>query len=390
MKKVWIILIILLFSIIIFWQMGGIDYLAARTVFAPDHTTDLVDEEKAIIFSKDIEYEVESIGEGLEIPWEIASLPEGRFLVTERPGRVVLLGSGEIYTVEGVEHVGEGGLLGMEISPNFQEDAHVFLYYTYRSGNQIFNRLSRFTFAEDTLINEEYILNEIPGSRFHNGGRVKFGPDGKLYVTTGDAQNPNLSQNINSLAGKILRINSDGTIPEDNPFENNPVFAYGLRNPQGLSWHPVTGELFASDHGPNSQDEINRILPSMNYGWPIVSCSAGESQYEDPVVCYSDFTMAPSGIVFLPWDNIDETPLYVVGLRGNMVMRVDLDDEGNFIRQEPVISEYGRIRTIVYQKDSLYLATNNRDGRGVPNENDDVILRINIIKDEKSERKDYN
>ena len=390
MKKVWIILIILLFSIIIFWQMGGIDYLAARTVFAPDHTTDLVDEEKAIIFSKDIEYEVESIGEGLEIPWEIAPLPEGGFLVTERPGRVVLLGSGEIYTVEGVEHVGEGGLLGMEISPNFQEDAHVFLYYTYRSGNQIFNRLSRFTFAEDTLINEEYILNEIPGSRFHNGGRVKFGPDGKLYVTTGDAQNPNLSQNINSLAGKILRINSDGTIPEDNPFENNPVFAYGLRNPQGLSWHPVTGELFASDHGPNSQDEINRILPGMNYGWPIVSCSAGESQYEDPVVCYSDFTMAPSGIVFLPWDNIDETPLYVTGLRGNMVMRVDLDDEGNFIRQEPVISEYGRIRTIVYQKDSLYLATNNRDGRGVPNENDDVILRINIIKEEKSERKDYN
>ncbi len=390
MKKVWIILIILLFSIIIFWQMGGIDYLAARTVFAPDHTTDLVDEEKAIIFSKDIEYEVESIGEGLEIPWEIAPLPEGRFLVTERPGRVVLLGSGEIYTVEGVEHVGEGGLLGMEISPNFQEDAHVFLYYTYRSGNQIFNRLSRFTFAEDTLINEEYILNEIPGSRFHNGGRVKFGPDGKLYVTTGDAQNPNLSQNINSLAGKILRINSDGTIPEDNPFENNPVFAYGLRNPQGLSWHPVTGELFASDHGPNSQDEINRILPGMNYGWPIVSCSAGESQYEDPVVCYSDFTMAPSGIVFLPWDNIDETPLYVTGLRGNMVMRIDLDDEGNFIRQEPIISEYGRIRTIVYQKDSLYLATNNRDGRGVPNENDDVILRINIIKEEKSERKDYN
>lgn len=378
MKKVWIILIILLFFIIIFWQMGGIEYLAARTVFAPDHTTDLVDEEKAIIFSKDIGYEVESIGEGLEIPWEIAPLPEGRFLVTERPGRVVLLGSGEIYTVEGVEHVGEGGLLGMEISPNFQEDAHVFLYYTYRSGNQIFNRLSRFTFAEDTLINEEYILNEIPGSRFHNGGRVKFGPDGKLYVTTGDAQNPNLSQNINSLAGKILRINSDGTIPEDNPFENNPVFAYGLRNPQGLSWHPVTGELFASDHGPNSQDEINRILPGRNYGWPIVSCKAGESQYEDPIVCYSDFTMAPSGIVFLPWDNIDETPLYVTGLRGNMVMRIDLDDEGNFIRQEPIISEYGRIRTIVYQGDSLYLATNNRDGRGVPGEKDDIIFKIKL------------
>lgn len=289
-----------------------------------------------------------------------------------------------------VESIGEGGLLGMEISPNFQEEAHVFLYYTYRSGNQIFNRLSRFTFAEDTLVNEQYILNEIPGSRFHNGGRVKFGPDGKLYVTTGDAQNPNLSQNINSLAGKILRINSDGTIPEDNPFENNPVFAYGLRNPQGLSWHPVTRELFASDHGPNSQDEINRILPGMNYGWPIVSCKAGESQYEDPIVCYSDFTMAPSGIVFLPWDNIDETPLYVTGLRGNMVMRIDLDDEGNFIRQEPIITEYGRIRTIVYQGDSLYLATNNRDGRGVPNENDDVILRINIIKEEKSERKDYN
>lgn len=385
MKKRWLILIAFLLFILIFWQMGGIEYLASRTVFAPDHDSDLIDNEDVIIFSKDIGYEVEIIGEGLEIPWEIVPLPDDKFLVTERPGRVVLLDKGEIYTVSGVEHIGEGGLLGLEISPDFQENKHVFLYYTYRSGNQIFNRLSRFTFADSTLIDEEYILNEIPGSRFHNGGRVKFGPDKKLYVTIGDAQDPNLSQNINSLAGKILRINPDGTIPGDNPFEDNPVYAYGLRNPQGLSWHPTTGELFASDHGPNSQDEINRILPGRNYGWPIVTCSAGETQFEDPIVCYSDFTMAPSGIVFLPWDDIDETPLYVAGLRGNMIMRIDLDDQGNFIRQEPIISEYGRIRTIVYKDDSLYIATNNRDGRGIPKEKDDVILKIKLIKENTSD-----
>lgn len=241
------------------------------------------------------------------------------------------------------------------------------------------NRVSRFTFEENTLSDEIYILDEIPGARVHNGGRIKFGPDDKLYITTGDAQIPELSQDTNSLAGKILRINSDGSIPEDNPFENSPVFAYGLRNPQGLAWHPISGDLFASDHGPTSQDEINLILPGENYGWPVVTCNQGDTEYEDPVSCYSDFTLAPSGIAFLSLENLSESNLYVAGLRGNMVMRIDLEDDGSFIRQEELFNEYGRIRSVVYHEGSLYVATNNRDGRGNPSENDDRILKITPV-----------
>ncbi|MDP3387078.1 MAG: PQQ-dependent sugar dehydrogenase [Eubacteriales bacterium] len=406
MNKKWRILPVILVVLIVFWQFGGLDLILARTIFAPDYkpsstddakteessktnteeqssneeTTDHSGNSEKILFStQDLVYEIEIIGEGLEIPWEIAHLPDGRLLVTERSGRVAMLDSGEKYAVHDVEHIGEGGLLGMAVSLDFKESSQLFLYYTYKSGNQIYNRVSRFTLVENVLTDEIYILDEIPGARFHNGGRLKFGPDEKLYITTGDAQDSNLSQDINSLAGKILRINPNGTIPEDNPFEDSPVFAYGLRNPQGLSWHPVSGELFASDHGPNSQDEINLILPGKNYGWPIVTCLEGDSQYEDPVTCYSDFTLAPSGIAFLPWNNLVESPLYVAGLRGNMVMRIDLDDVGGFVRQEELFRDYGRIRAIVYYEGSIYIATNNRDGRGVPGEKDDMIIKITPI-----------
>ncbi|MBP2028925.1 glucose/arabinose dehydrogenase [Acetoanaerobium pronyense] len=384
MNKKWLLLIIPLAILLIFWQIGGngeeIDENDLAEPNINEESTDIFNEQDETVFlAEDFEYDIEVIGEGLEIPWEIVPLPDGRILVTERPGRVLILGVGEIYTVQEAEHVGEGGLLGIEISPEFDQNRHVFLYYTYREGNKILNRVSRFTLEENRLDNEVYILDAIPGARVHNGGRLKFGPDEKLYITTGDAQVPELSQDINSLAGKILRINSDGSIPEDNPFENSPVFAYGLRNPQGLAWHPISGDLFASDHGPTSQDEINLILPGANYGWPIVTCNQGDTEYEDPFVCYSDFTLAPSGIAFLSLENLSESNLYVAGLRGNMVMRIDLEDDVSFIRQEELFNEYGRIRSVVYHEGSLYIATNNRDGRGNPSENDDRVLKITPV-----------
>lgn len=382
MNKKWLLLLIPLAILIIFWQIGGngeeVNRYDSVERDSNDDISDTSNNDEMVFKAEDLQYEVEVIGEGLEIPWEIAPMPDGRFLVTERPGRVLILGEGEIYNID-VEHVGEGGLLGIEISPEFETNRHIFIYYTYRDGNQIFNRVSRFIFEESTLSDETYILDEIPGARVHNGGRIKFGRDDKLYITTGDAQIPELSQDINSLAGKILRINPDGSIPEDNPFENSPVFAYGLRNPQGLAWHPISGDLFASDHGPTSQDEINLILPGENYGWPVVTCNQGDTEYEDPISCYSDFTLAPSGIAFLTIDNIENSSLYVGGLRGNMVMRIDLEDDGSFIRQEELFNEYGRIRSVVYHEGSLYVATNNRDGRGNPSENDDRILKITPV-----------
>jgi len=398
MNKKWLIVFILIIALIIFWILGGLDSLLGRTVFAPDYEPEPVEEveepieeplpleveepsEEVIKYSTSVlNYQTEIIGDNLEIPWEIVPLPDGRILVTERPGRVVILGKGEIFKVEEAEHTGEAGLLGAVLSPDFSEDEHIYIYYTYRSGNGLFNRVSRFVLVDDTLKDEEYILDGIPGSRFHNGGRIKFGPDGKLYVTTGDAQETSLSQNVDSLAGKILRMNPDGSVPEDNPFENSLVYAYGLRNPQGLSWHPVTGDLYASDHGPNSQDEVNHILPGKNYGWPVVTCTASDERFEDPLVCYSEYTMAPSGVAFLLWDELIESPLYVAGLRGNMLMRLDLDDEGALIRREELFTDLGRIRTVIYHEGSLYIATNNRDGRGVPKDDDDVIIKITPIR----------
>ncbi|QSX08226.1 PQQ-dependent sugar dehydrogenase [Alkalibacter rhizosphaerae] len=383
MKKKWLVIPIALVLLFVFWQMGGIDFFLARTIFAPDQNPDSQDEGDGLDNDEldigKLDYDIEVIGENFEIPWEIVPLPDGRLLVTERPGRVVMLDGKEVNIVLDVEHTGEGGLLGMEISPDFKDSNHLFLYYTYSADNQTFNRVSRFTLEENALVDEVYILDKIPGSRFHNGGRLKFGPDEKLYITTGDAQNPELSQDLDSLAGKILRINPDGSIPADNPFEDSPVFAYGFRNPQGIAWHPVSGDLFASDHGPDSQDEINRILPGKNYGWPVVTCLDGDTEYEDPISCYSEFTLAPSGIAIDSWDQSERSHLYVAGLRGNMVMRMELDDKGGYVRQEELFRDYGRIRTIVHYEGALYAATNNRDGRGVPKENDDVVLKITPI-----------
>jgi len=390
MSKKWLFLIIPVIVLMIMWQVGVFDNLIARTVFAPDFDpseiedpaeNDPLDEEppktvEEIFSTEQLEYEIEVIGEGFNIPWEITPLPDGRFLVTQRDGEVILLDEGEIFNVHNVNHIGEGGLLGLALSLNFSESNHLFMYYTYQENGQVLNKVSRFTLKDNTLSEEVPIIERIPGSRYHNGGRIKFGPDEKLYITTGDASNRDLSQDIDSLAGKILRINPDGTIPEDNPFKDNPVYAYGFRNPQGLAWHPKTNQLFASDHGPDRHDEINLVIPGENYGWPNVVCSESSPDYQSPIACYTEFTLAPSGIDFLVFDKLIETPLFVAGLRGNMIMRIDIDGDNNFIRQEALFRDYGRIRNVRYYKGSLYLLTNNRDGRGNPSENDDYIIKV--------------
>ncbi len=270
--------------------------------------------------SEELGYQTEVMAEGLRVPWEMLALPDGRFLITEREGRVLLLEQGAIYNVARAKPNGEGGLLGMTLSPNFAENNLIYLYYTYSQDNKTYNKVSQFTFKEDRLGDELVILDNIPGATFHNGGRIKFGPDEKLYISTGDAQEESLSQDLESLAGKILRINADGRIPSDNPFPDSPVFALGIRNSQGLAWHPVTGDLFASDHGPNRRDEINVIEAGGNYGWPIVTCDQEDPQYKKPLTCYSDFTLAPSGIDFHTSENKEEVSLYVAGLRGNRVL----------------------------------------------------------------------
>jgi glucose/arabinose dehydrogenase len=311
----------------------------------------------------------------LEIPWELAFLPDGRILLTERPGRVRLLhpqtglAPEPVLVVEEVRHQGEGGLLGLAVHPEFANNRLVYLYYTYESGRGTANKVVSCTLENHALAGARTIIENIPGARFHNGGRIGFGPDGMLYVTTGDAQIPELSQDRSSLAGKILRLHDDGSIPADNPFADSPVYSYGLRNPQGLAWDD-DGQLWATGHGPRGHDEINLIEAGKNYGWPVIQGDEQGPGMEPPVLHSGSATWAPSGAAVLG------DSMYFAGLRGRALYRFNLD------AQNPVLTThlegtFGRLRTVVAGPDGLlYLLTSNRDGRTMPTAEDDLLLVV--------------
>ena len=311
--------------------------------------------------------EIEILAQDLQVPWSIDFLPDDTLIFTERAGQVSLIENGKqkIIGEIDVSQISESGLLGVAVDPEFTENKFIYLHYTYDTGN----RVSRFVLNEQ-LEDEFILLDKIPSAKHHDGGRIKFGPDGKLYITTGDASVPSTAQDTDSLAGKILRMNKNGTIPEDNPF-GNYVYSYGHRNPQGLAWHPITKELYASEHGPTRNDEINLIKPGKNYGWPLVECESDE--YESPLRCYDVFTLAPSGAAFLG------NSLYVAGLRGAQLRKITFAQDGaTILSEEEFISNIGRIRDVVEHDGALYIATSNRDGRGFPKEGDDKILKIVI------------
>lgn len=318
--------------------------------------------------NKSVLYETVVVAKDLDTPWAIDFLPDERLIFTQRNGKLSIIENGTVKIVAqlNVSEVSESGLLGVAVDPDFISNHFIYLYFTLNDGN----RVSRFTLS-DGLRDETVLLDKIPNAQFHDGGRMKFGPDGYLYITTGDATIPSSSQDKNLLSGKILRIRKDGTIPADNPF-GNEIYSYGHRNPQGLAWHPVSGKLYASEHGQSSNDEINIIEKGKNYGWPTAECDEVSTEFTNPIRCFSEFTLAPSGIAFL------DDGLYVAGLRGTQLRKIILDAEGRIIGEEELFSDLGRIRDVVEHNGSLYIATSNRDGRGIPRLNDDKIIRINV------------
>lgn len=327
-----------------------------------------------------ITFDVSVVAENLEVPWEILPLPdEDDWLITQRGGLVTSLQHGDLIIIDEATHAGEGGLLGMELHPEFEENRSIYFYYTTRESTGPVNRIVRYQYENQTFSDETLILDNIPGHQIHNGGRIAFGPDGYLYATTGDAAEVHLSQQRDSLAGKILRMTDEGGIPADNPFEDSYIYSYGHRNPQGLAWHPDTEALYSSEHGPTRMDEVNIILPGKNYGWPEVTCDAAPTEYEDAVSCYSDFTLAPSGMDFLDIEGLEGSHLLVTGLRGNQIRHLSLDEEGMPIEEQALFTDYGRIRTVRFHEGSLYFITNNRDGRGNPAPDDDRMFRVDLI-----------
>ncbi|GBC81641.1 Aldose sugar dehydrogenase YliI [bacterium HR10] len=336
---------------------------------------------------------VDVVASGLQIPWAIDFAPDGRLFLTERPGRIRVIRDGELQSEPWaqipVAHEGEGGLLGLALDPNFAENGFVYVYYTYREGTRLWNRVARLTDREGRGEDLVVLLDRIPGSTIHNGGRIRFGPDGKLYITTGDANVPTSAQDLASLAGKILRLNPDGSIPTDNPFPNSPVWSYGHRNPQGLAWHPVTGTLFSTEHGPSGlppnccHDEVNVIEPGQNYGWPSVFGIRGDPRFVDPILESGLDTWAPSGAAFYSGDQLPESwrgRFFFAALRGQHLGRVTLrsPDLRSVERFEKLfVGEFGRLRDVVQGPDGfLYVTTSNRDGRGIPRSGDDRLLRI--------------
>lgn len=320
----------------------------------------------------------EVIATNLNVPWALAFLPDGVMLVTERVGTVRLLDKEGHLDPQPiaklpVKKVGEGGLHGIALHPNFVKNRWLYLYYTYgETGNQTLNRVSRFVFDNGELKSEKVIVDSIPGAQIHDGGRIKFGPDGFLYITTGDAANPSLAQDKTSLAGKILRVTDEGREAPGNPFGTR-VYSYGHRNPQGITWDD-NGQLYSVEHGQNATDEFNIIHSGVNYGWPIIRGSQAQEGLQAPLLQSDEETWAPAGLAFL------NGKFYFGGLRGQALYEITFNGTTTVLR-ELFKNEFGRIREVIVGPDKmLYITTSNTDGRGESKAGDDKLLRLDPTK----------
>ncbi|MED3561044.1 sorbosone dehydrogenase family protein [Bacillus xiapuensis] len=316
-----------------------------------------------------IQPEVEVVAKKLSIPWSIAKAGQ-TFYISERTGSIVKIENGQVERQrvrlrKPLARAAEAGLLGLVLDPQFSENHKAFAYYTYEDHGQ-YNRVIVLSQNGKQWTEERILLDKIPSAAYHHGGRLKIGPDGKLYITTGDATIPESAQNLQSLNGKILRMNLDGTIPSDNPFPGSLVYSYGHRNPQGLVW--VQGQLYESEHGSTAHDEINLIQRGANYGWPLIFGWQKRAGMRTPIFQSGDETWAPSGM------DTAGSKLYVAALRGNSVREYDLQRNTT----KPVISGLGRIRDIYIDGEYLYFVSNNTDGRGNPVQNDDQFCRVRL------------
>src|SRR3990167_2576511 len=331
---------------------------------------------------------VETVAENLKIPWEIDFAPDGRIFFTERIGNLRIIENNLVSApILSLKVSGsEGGLLGLALDPDFEENHYLYLYYSYSDFFDIYNRVVRYVESDNNLSDEMILLDKIPGSQIHDGGRIKFGPDGKLYITTGYAANSKMAQNLDSLSGKILRINSDGTIPEDNPFPNSPIYSYGHRNPQGIDWHPVSEIFVSTEHGPSiidgppGGDEVNIIKKGQNYGWPLVSHEKNKEGLIGPKIIFTP-AVAPasgtfySGVVFPQFKN----HFLFGGLKGEGIFRVVFAENTpeTIVAYEKLSGiNVGRIRAITEGPDGfIYFSTSNRDGKSETRDGDDRIYR---------------
>ena len=340
-----------------------------------------------------LKFRVETVVSNLEVPWSIVWAPDGRMFFTERPGRVRVYEKGQlvpapVLTIPDVEESGESGLMSMALHPDFLTNRWIYLAYTFSAGGQRV-RVVRYRETSNGLAERAVIVDDIPAARFHAGCRIRFGPDRKLYITTGDATERSLAQRADSLAGKTLRVNDDGTIPSDNPFvgqsnSRGEIWSTGHRNAQGLDWQPDTNLMFQTEHGPSGfdgpegGDEVNIVEKGKNYGWPMVHHEQNRPGMEAPLLVYTP-ACAPASAAFYRGSQFPQFKgnFFFGCLRGVRVIRVVLDGR-RVVSQEDLLSgKYGRIRDVAEGPDGyLYFSTSNKDSRGTPASNDDRIMRL--------------
>lgn len=347
--------------------------------------------------------EPEIVASGLEIPWAIDFAPDGRIFVTERPGRVRIIEDGKLserpWATLRVANWRAAGLSGIAIDPEFRRNGFVYVVATMRVADDRFeNRIYRFIDRAGVGTEPTLIIGQLQSIDTHAGGAFAFGPDKKLYLAMGDGERIEEVQDMGSMTGKVLRLNTDGSIPDDNPFPGSPIFALGLRNPQGFAWHPETGDLFATEHGPSGfpeeggrrhQDEFNVILPGGNYGWPDVSGYSRDDRYISPLLEWTP-AIAPAGLAIVTDKSSPcYSTLFAGALRGQQLRHIVLKQAHGEERgwqvaiDRPLFDQkYGRIRAAKMGPDGyLYFTTSNRNTPGEPirdlaRENDDKILRV--------------
>jgi glucose/arabinose dehydrogenase len=342
-------------------------------------------------------FRVETVAENLAVPWAIAFAPDGRIFFTERPGRVRVIEQGRLRpeplaTIAEVASASEAGLMDLKLHPRFAQNRLLYLAYAYRAGGMRV-RVVRYQETGSALSNPTVIIENIPAAENHAGCRLGFGPDGKLYVTTGDATDRRLAQRLDSLAGKTLRLNDDGSVPADNPFmgrqgARGEIWSLGHRNAQGMDWQPGTGLMFQTEHGPSGfdgpggGDEVNIVEAGKNYGWPTVHHTESREGMVSPILVYTPAAAPASGTFYRGSAFPDYRGNFFFGcLRGRRIIRVVLDGRRVISQEDLLNDQYGRIREVAEGPDgAIYFSTSNRDGRGTAAASDDRILRLVAVR----------
>ena len=343
--------------------------------------------------SKSIDYTYIAVASNLYVPWSIVFPTENSMYIAQRSGEILYYKNSQpqsnFYKFSEISSTNEEGLMGMVLDPDYPNSPYIYTSLAYEENNQMFIKVVRLTDVNNQAKEVKILLDKIPAAKFHAGSRLRFGPDQKLYITTGDATKKEIAQDLNSLGGKILRMNKDGSIPEDNPFSNSYVYSYGHRNPQGIDFDPISGVLFSTEHGPSlfdgaaGGDEFNRILPGKDYGWPKVSHTDSTPEAIDPLLVFTPAVAPASGVFYTQdkYPSLKNTFLFG-GLRGEGIFVIYLDESRQKVKSyEKLNIAEGRIRDIAVSPDGyIYFSTSNKDGRGNPTDKSDQIFRLEAIK----------